>query len=192
MLQIEKLFDIAFILTDVLTVIPIETATFEVGPRDYLSHILQLLSGLWGGETRYVKLLHTKIHESLPAMAASLALPTPPSSTSNHSLKRFSPNLTDGSGGGSTSTGPSSPYSSPPGIAGFPQLIPAPNRFQNLNNVSSAPDGTKIGLTMGLGSQSMMPPSPNSGTPTGPLSGTPSDLSDPYPMHFATEPGFPS
>lgn len=71
----EKLFDVACTLTDVISCVPIDTATFEFGPRDYLSQFLTLISTLRGGGSRYVGLLQAKIRETLPLMAGSFALP---------------------------------------------------------------------------------------------------------------------
>ena len=71
----EKLFDVACTLTDVISCVPIDTATFEFGPRDYLSQFLSLISILRGGGSRYVGLLQAKIRETLPLIADSFALP---------------------------------------------------------------------------------------------------------------------
>jgi hypothetical protein len=104
---VEKLFDIAFTLIDVMTVVPIETATFEVGPRDHLAHILYLVTHLRNGESRFVGLLHAKIRDSLPNLAASLQLPVAPTPPSNPSMER---SVYQESSTGSTT---SSPYGSP-------------------------------------------------------------------------------
>ncbi|KAK4547028.1 hypothetical protein LTR36_001249 [Oleoguttula mirabilis] len=65
---IEKLFDVACTLTDVMACVPYEHHTFEYGPRDYLSQLMSLISTLRGGQQRYLPLLVSKINESMPAM----------------------------------------------------------------------------------------------------------------------------
>lgn len=64
--QIEKLFDIACCLTDVIACIPFSPLTFSLGPQDYLSRFLTHLSTLRSGQTRYLPLLLSKISDVLP------------------------------------------------------------------------------------------------------------------------------
>ncbi len=71
--QIEKLFDIACSLTDVMACVPIEQTTLESGPREYLRNFLTLLSTLRGGQSRYLPLLLSKINETLPGMHSTVA-----------------------------------------------------------------------------------------------------------------------
>ncbi|KAF1958550.1 hypothetical protein CC80DRAFT_14427 [Byssothecium circinans] len=63
---IEKLFDIACCLTDVVACIPFSPDAFALGPRDYVSRFLTLFSALHGGQTRYLQLLVAKVTEVLP------------------------------------------------------------------------------------------------------------------------------
>ncbi|CAO2657640.1 Nn.00g037660.m01.CDS01 [Neocucurbitaria sp. VM-36] len=81
---IEKLFDIACCLVDVIACTTFSPDTFALGPRDYLSRFLVLVSTLRGGQSRYLPLLLTKISEVLPTypLPRSLNLPrTIPTST---------------------------------------------------------------------------------------------------------------
>ena len=54
---------------------PLETPTFELGPRDYLNQFLSLISSLRGGQARYVPLLLNKIENMLSTMAGPLLPP---------------------------------------------------------------------------------------------------------------------
>jgi len=65
---VEKLFDVACTLTDVMSCVPFEQHTFEYGPRDYLNQFLSLISTLRGGQQRYLPLLLSKINDTLPTM----------------------------------------------------------------------------------------------------------------------------
>ncbi|MCJ1438343.1 hypothetical protein MMC27_007731, partial [Xylographa pallens] len=121
---IEKLFDIACTLIDVMSCVPLETATFEVGPRDYLVHFHSLISTLRRGESRYVALLEGKIRDTLPTMAAAFALSLPPAS-----LERM---LTQEDGSLSSN---SSPYNSPPLMSSMPRF----SALQTTSSSSSAP-----------------------------------------------------
>lgn len=68
-LQIEKIFDVACTLTDVISCVPLESAdSFEVGPLDYLNQFLNLISKLRGGDSRFLPLLLAKVSENLPSM----------------------------------------------------------------------------------------------------------------------------
>lgn len=69
---IEKLFDIACTLTDVISCVPLEscntTAPIQT-PLEYLSRLLKMISQLRGGASRYFPLLLAKVSETLPSMA---------------------------------------------------------------------------------------------------------------------------
>jgi hypothetical protein len=83
-LQIEKLFDIACCLADVVAVTSFSPDAFALGPRDYVSRFLTLISTLRGGQSRYLPLLLAKLSEVLPnlPLPRSLNLPqTLPAST---------------------------------------------------------------------------------------------------------------
>ena len=72
---IEKLFDIACTLTDVISCVPPETTTTPGSscgtPFDLLNQLLNLISQLRGGTSRYLPLLLTKVSETLPSMTDS-------------------------------------------------------------------------------------------------------------------------
>lgn len=65
---VEKLFDVACSLTDVLSLLPTPSDPFVVGPRDYLNQFLSLLSSLRNGDHRFLPLLLQKVHEVLPRL----------------------------------------------------------------------------------------------------------------------------
>ena len=75
--QIEKLFDIACCLTDVVACIPFSPDTFALGPRDYVSRFLTLFSALRGGQTRYLPLLLAKVSDVLPNLPLPRSLNLP-------------------------------------------------------------------------------------------------------------------
>jgi hypothetical protein len=70
---IEKLFDVACTVTDVIACVPLDGSIFEVGPSEYLNQFLGLISNLRGGESRFLPLLVAKISENLPAMTAPIS-----------------------------------------------------------------------------------------------------------------------
>ena len=125
-LQIEKLFDVACTLTDVMSCVPMDT-TFEYGPRDYLSQLMSLISTLRGGRERYIPLLMTKINSTMPSMPM-LGYALPPASGARLE------DLYDGSQTHSSApnSGESSPFCSPPlssegaGTFGLPEMTHLP------------------------------------------------------------------
>jgi len=74
---IEKLFDIACCLIDVVACIPFSPDTFALGPRDYVARFLTLFSALRGGQTRYLPLLLTKVSDVLPNLPLPRSLNIP-------------------------------------------------------------------------------------------------------------------
>ncbi|ERF68543.1 hypothetical protein EPUS_04641 [Endocarpon pusillum Z07020] len=66
---IEKLFDVACTVTDVIACVPLDSSIFEIGPLEYLNQFLSLISNLRGGGSRFLPLLRAKISENLPSMA---------------------------------------------------------------------------------------------------------------------------
>jgi len=66
---IEKLFDVACSLTDVLSLLPANPQPFTLGPRDYLHQFMTLLSVLRNGDSRFLPLLLSKVHDVLPTLA---------------------------------------------------------------------------------------------------------------------------
>ncbi|KAH8595524.1 fungal-specific transcription factor domain-containing protein [Bisporella sp. PMI_857] len=65
---IEKLFDVACSLTDVLSLLPANPQPFTLGPRDHLHQFMTLLSILRNGDNRFLPLLLSKVHEVLPTL----------------------------------------------------------------------------------------------------------------------------
>lgn len=65
---VEKLFDVACSLTDVLSLLPSNPDPFTLGPRDYLHQFVTLLSALRNGDTRFLPLLLSKVHDVLPSL----------------------------------------------------------------------------------------------------------------------------
>ncbi|KAF1991833.1 hypothetical protein K402DRAFT_70860 [Aulographum hederae CBS 113979] len=105
---IEKLFDVACTLADVMACVPIEQAAFELGPRDYLQRFISLISSLRGGQSRHLPLLIGKINDVLPGYNTgpphTMPLPVSrplPSSLPNARLEEIY----------ESSTGPSNPNS---------------------------------------------------------------------------------
>jgi len=80
--QVEKLFDIACSLTDVLSLLPNPADPFVLGPRDYLTQFLTLLSTLRNGDSRFLPLLLSKVHDVLPRLASPM-LQTVPENANN-------------------------------------------------------------------------------------------------------------
>ncbi|KAL9612850.1 MAG: hypothetical protein Q9167_002582 [Letrouitia subvulpina] len=74
---IEKIFDVACTLVDVMSCVPIESRNSELGSQDYLNHLIRLISTLRGGDSRYLPLIMTKIQDTVPSVAATLNQPLP-------------------------------------------------------------------------------------------------------------------
>lgn len=60
---IEKLFDIACTLMDVMTCVPLGDPNVQSKPKEYLSAVLQLVAQLRGGASRYLPLLAARVKE---------------------------------------------------------------------------------------------------------------------------------
>ncbi len=70
---IEKIFDVACTVTDVIACVPLDSGIFEVGPSEYLNQFLSLISNLRGGGSRFLPLLLAKISEILPSMTTPIS-----------------------------------------------------------------------------------------------------------------------
>ncbi|KAL2357059.1 hypothetical protein BJ546DRAFT_427073 [Cryomyces antarcticus] len=105
---IEKLFDVACTLTDVMSCVPIEQHAFEYGPRDYLNQFLSLISTLRGGQQRYLPLLVAKINDTIPSMSG-YGLPM---SLPSNRIEEVYDNHSHSSNPTSNNT---TPFGSPPG-----------------------------------------------------------------------------
>ncbi|KAL8924681.1 MAG: hypothetical protein Q9172_002583 [Xanthocarpia lactea] len=115
---IEKLFDVACTLIDVMSCVPIESPTFSIGPQDYLNHLVHLISTLRGGKSRYLPLLITKISDTLPShMAASVTQPMMPIKVEQSPEIPF---LQHHDSSETQSSNTSSPYSTPPFLHYYP------------------------------------------------------------------------
>ena len=75
--QIEKLFDVACTLTDVIACVPLESSELDTAPSDCLNQLLNLISQLRGGGSRFLPLLVAKVSENLPLMVAPTPAPLP-------------------------------------------------------------------------------------------------------------------
>ncbi|KAF2109239.1 hypothetical protein BDV96DRAFT_242575 [Lophiotrema nucula] len=111
---IEKLFDIACCLTDVVACIPFSPDTFALGPRDYVSRFLTLFSALRSGQTRYLPLLLAKISDVLPNLPLPRSLNVPQNLSSStiglsHGLGSVPSNVNDDLASASTVSSPSYP-----------------------------------------------------------------------------------
>ncbi|KAL9603992.1 MAG: hypothetical protein Q9219_000754 [cf. Caloplaca sp. 3 TL-2023] len=116
---IEKLFDIACTLIDVMSCVPIESPNSDIGPLDYLNHLVRLISTLRRGESRYLQLVVTKIRDTLPAhTAAAIIQPMVPIKAEPSPETPFLPH---GDSSEYHSSNASSPYSTPP----FMQMYPS-------------------------------------------------------------------
>lgn len=102
---IEKLFDVACTLTDVMSVIPQDQYTFEFGPRDYLNRLMTLISTLRGGQQRYMPLLMQKINDSMPNTPGYAIPAIPPSLRSEEAY--------DGNYSSAPTSHDSTPFGSP-------------------------------------------------------------------------------
>lgn len=130
--QIEKLFDVACTLIDVMSCVPLEapSTSFGVsGPTDYLNYLVHLISTLRSGASRYLELIVAKIKDTLPPhMAASIAQPQPLTpikaeqpSTPESSTTPFLQHA-DSVSSEYHSSSASSPYSTPPFKQWYPPL----------------------------------------------------------------------
>lgn len=71
-IKTEKVFDIACAVADVLPFISVRTPQMELGPIDYLTQVVSLLSRLPGGANKFVPLLFAKINELRPELIGPL------------------------------------------------------------------------------------------------------------------------
>lgn len=106
---IEKLFDVACTLTDVISCVPTDDSSFEFGPRDYLNQLMTLISSLRGGQQRYMPLLVSKINDTMPN-APSYALPML-ATNGTSTVSEFCGSSQDT---GSPNSSDSTPFGSPP------------------------------------------------------------------------------
>ncbi|KAK4507008.1 hypothetical protein PRZ48_000742 [Zasmidium cellare] len=133
---IEKLFDVACTLTDVMSVIPHEQYTFEFGPRDYLNQLMSLISTLRGGRQRYLPLLMQKINDTM-ANTPGYTIPAIPPSIRGEELYDGSP----------SHSGDSTPFGSPLSsgarpFGGYPEMaVSSAMQYSQAPIPVSAPGG---------------------------------------------------
>ncbi|KAF2141654.1 uncharacterized protein K452DRAFT_308737 [Aplosporella prunicola CBS 121167] len=129
---IEKLFDVACTLTDVMACVPLDQNSFEIGPRDYLGRFLGIISTLRGGHSRYLALLLQKINEVLPNMAVPMPRGVSANSTpTNPRLDELYESSASVSAQGShVGSHEATPFDSPP-----PMSIPVPVRQSSHGNM---------------------------------------------------------
>ena len=132
---VEKLFDISCTLVDVISYVPIEQDNFKYGPREYLQQMMTLISGLRGGQQRYMPLLLSKMNDTMPN-APNYSLPSLPSSSTS--------DVYDGSqhANSDPDSSNSTPFGSPPmnAVGQHPQFF---SSFQQELGISetSTPSG---------------------------------------------------
>ena len=177
----------AYSLADIIALNAIESATYEEGPRDYLTTFFRLVMILRDGETKFVTLLQAKIREVLPSLAMYLNIPHAPPQT---------PSSTQSGGSSSNAlvppmhridsaeSGMSSPYS-PIAMAGPSS---APIRYPAGAHVTSLSPSGESGVAGGIS----MPPHIASSATSSSESGLTENISsrggNPFP-HATSFPG---
>ncbi|KAI9742818.1 MAG: hypothetical protein M1818_003547 [Claussenomyces sp. TS43310] len=139
---LEKLFDVACSLTDVLALLPTPSDPFVMGPRDYLTQFLTLLSTLRNGDNRFLPLLLQKIHEVLPRLTSPMLQVVPEAASQNCGMD---PNIDIFDGFGNAGMG-------------APSSIPLhfdAKRMEDLSNERSVSSGTSSPFTSPIVSQGM-------------------------------------
>lgn len=92
--QVEKLFDVACALIDVMPYVAMQQSAFESRAGRSLQRFIYLISGLCGGQSRYLSALACKIKEVLPDHAHEFihSVPPPVSCTLPWSTPNFETN----------------------------------------------------------------------------------------------------
>ncbi|KAG8624199.1 hypothetical protein KVT40_009175 [Elsinoe batatas] len=154
---IEKLFDVACTLTDVMGCVPEQQLlpSFEFGPRDYLHQFVSLISNLRGGRQRFLPLLVSKIHDTLPSSMSNIGYaisPNPSRESSGYMAaghpaqveEIYSRRTNDGHGSNETSH-VASPYDSPPRSTDLPlvptSVGPSPYPFESFSVAPTSVSG---------------------------------------------------
>lgn len=140
---IEKLFDVACSLTDVLSVLPPATDSYTLGPQDYLTQFLQLIGTIRNGDSRFLPLLLAKVNDALPGLASPMLKTLPDPITNNTSFDNSMPfdKRLESLGSHASNSADSSPYASPP-------ILPASHDFPGLADYNSFPDLTTAPMVM--------------------------------------------
>ncbi|RKF73149.1 Maltose fermentation regulatory protein MAL13 [Golovinomyces cichoracearum] len=82
---IEKLFDVACSLTDVLSLLSPSPNSFGFGPQDYLHDLIGLLSVLRHGDHQFLPLLLAKVNDVLPRLVNPMLQTVPENSSDSAS-----------------------------------------------------------------------------------------------------------
>ena len=147
--QVEKLFDVACTLIDVMSCVP-PSASSPPTPQDSLNQLLALISSLRGGESRYLPLVMAKIRDTLPSIASGI----PPGLVRKAAIR---PNTGGPIGPVSSIIPPvGHPAAPPPNIAGVGGVG---SNVANHITVSAAP-GVHIKMEGSVGSSSSGQSSP--------------------------------
>lgn len=108
--QVEKLFDVACTLIDVMACVPLSPTNYDMSSRDYLNRFISLISSLRGGHARYLPLLQEKMAaEHLPSFQLPLH-----SSLSSNRLDVYNDHSQSASASRSNET---TPFEPPPTMA---------------------------------------------------------------------------
>ncbi|KAH9826854.1 putative sucrose utilization protein SUC1 [Teratosphaeria destructans] len=146
---IEKLFDVACTLTDVMSCVPFEQHTFGYGPRDYLNQLITLISTLRGGHQRYLPLLLSKINDAMPQMSTpGYAIPAVPG---NPRIEE----ILEGQSSATASTD-TTPFGSPPLDTAATQSFVIPE----MARVPSPPASAGFPMTSGMQYRNMTTSAP--------------------------------
>lgn len=78
-----QLFEVACTLTEVLAIYPASRDPFSPGPREQLNPLLNILSMLRNGDSRFMPLLLSKLQEVLPKLANPMLQSVPDSVANN-------------------------------------------------------------------------------------------------------------
>ncbi|KAK0281653.1 hypothetical protein LTR91_003879 [Friedmanniomyces endolithicus] len=140
---IEKLFDVACTLTDVMSCVPIEPDNFSFGPQHYLHQLTTLISTLRGGQQRYTPLLLAKISLGTPSIPSTPTCSFPALSLTSLTAE----DLYDGSQ--EQSSGPESCASTSFGSP--PLSAPATFGFRDMEIVRSPPPPLSASGSAGFG-----------------------------------------
>lgn len=116
---IEKVFDVACTLIDVMSCVPLESRKFEPGPQEYLNSLLTLISTLRGGESRFLPMVVDKIRDTLPAIGSRLPQPLVEKYDLSVQNGKQQVEFKQEQSGGSSSAG-SSPFETPPFMHYYP------------------------------------------------------------------------
>lgn len=134
-IQIEKLFDVACSLTDVLSLLPPNPDPFQLGPRDYLHDFMTLLSVLRNGDNRFLPLLLAKVNDVLPRLVNPM-LQTVPDTPANMCADV---DIFDGFGNAGIGIASNFPGYNGNGTSGSSEFKMEPDQDFNRNNISTMP-----------------------------------------------------